>query len=183
MCRHPEFDRPQINRIFWGLILIHFHININRFDLLPDFVGYILFYLALDHLTVNVPEYKVPKALALVLAIFAAANQLMGLAGGIQQRTLLIIWGVLTNLLNAYFDYRLFGCLMDTAEVYQLSLRQEALGKLRIARLVCNLTATVIGLVPNDVLQASVLVVGLVVAIIAIVTVRGLWRDLGELEA
>jgi hypothetical protein len=31
-----------INYIFWGLFFVILDLNINRFDILPDFIGYIL---------------------------------------------------------------------------------------------------------------------------------------------
>lgn len=34
--------RSAINKLFWGFILIFFNITIGSFDLLPDFIGYIL---------------------------------------------------------------------------------------------------------------------------------------------
>lgn len=34
--------KSAINKLFWGFILIFFNINIGRFDLLPNFIGYIV---------------------------------------------------------------------------------------------------------------------------------------------
>lgn len=150
MRKRVELDRIQVNRIFWGLLLIHFHLNIGRFDLLPDCVGYVLFCLAIDGLVVDVPEYHTPKLLAILLAVTEFIAQIFSLCGIVLERNLIVVlWNLSLHLLNTVFDYRLFSCLLDTAEVYCLSLRRESLVTVRTARLVCNLLGAAAALLSN----------------------------------
>ena len=181
MRKCVESDRTQVNRIFWGLILIHFHLNIGRFDLLPDCVGYVLLCLAIDGLAVDVPEYHTPKLLAILLAGTELMAQIFSLCGIVFDRNLIVVlWNLSLHLLNAVFDYRLFGCLLDTAEVYRLSLRRESLTTVRTARLVCNLLGAAAVLLPNVYVQSVIAVIGVALAIWSCAEVHGLSKELED---
>ena len=41
----------RFGQVFWGLLLVILDVTINRFDILPDFIGYILVAVGLGGLT------------------------------------------------------------------------------------------------------------------------------------
>ncbi|ABR50301.1 hypothetical protein Amet_4221 [Alkaliphilus metalliredigens QYMF] len=55
------------SRLFWGLLITFFDIRFNEFNLLPDFVGYIIIFSALGGLTNYHDIFKKARPLAFVL--------------------------------------------------------------------------------------------------------------------
>lgn len=57
------------NKLFWGTLFILLKINIGPFDILPDFVGYLILYAGICELTVQNGYFAKGKRPALVLAV------------------------------------------------------------------------------------------------------------------
>lgn len=60
------------NRLFWGIIITIFHINIGYINIIPDFIGYILIYSGLNILALQHKVYekaKMPAALLVLLTL------------------------------------------------------------------------------------------------------------------
>lgn len=177
MKTYSGWAQKQLLLIFWGLILNHFHLNINGFDLLPDFVGFILFYLAIDGLALNLPEYDKLKTLAAVFGVIELAGLVMGIMG----IRFPIPVSVAIALLFVYFDYQLFTLVIDTAQIHSCTLRGESMGTVRLLRLVCNvLSAVMFLLYEMPILVGVISAASIVVMIWSCVAVYGLRKELGE---
>lgn len=57
------------NRIFWGMIVLIFHINLGPIKILPSFVGYLLIYSGLNILSSQQEIYEKGKIPAIILTI------------------------------------------------------------------------------------------------------------------
>ena len=60
-----------MTHIFIGYILVFFHIKINGFDLLANFVGYFLIYKGTDILSVKSINFKSAKKWAFIMIILS----------------------------------------------------------------------------------------------------------------
>ncbi|MHC1683938.1 MAG: hypothetical protein AB6733_13440 [Clostridiaceae bacterium] len=89
------------NRIFWGMVIFFFHINIGNIPLLPGFVGYMFIYSGLNILSSQHEIYKKGKLPAAILIV-------LNLAGMWQNSN--------TNILNL--------------ETYNLQLAEHLIGSL-----------------------------------------------------
>ncbi|QNO14221.1 hypothetical protein HYG86_05260 [Alkalicella caledoniensis] len=58
-------------KIFWGFILVFFHIRINRIDFLPDVVGFILVVVGLSNLEQFSDKFETAKKVAIPVAILS----------------------------------------------------------------------------------------------------------------
>ena len=58
----------------WGYFLLLFNFEINGFNLLPDFLGYALFFWALEHFAGTGPDWAGLKSLCLFLLIYNLLN-------------------------------------------------------------------------------------------------------------
>ncbi|MCP5559291.1 MAG: hypothetical protein H7A55_16210 [Verrucomicrobiaceae bacterium] len=56
------------SRLFWGFIVVLVDIGVNRFDILPDFIGYWMISTAARDLSSVGPEFRAVRSLAGVLA-------------------------------------------------------------------------------------------------------------------
>lgn len=190
MTKRVEWDRTQVNRVFWGMLLIILHLKVGEVDLLPDFVGYFLYYMAIDGLTVDVPEERSLKWLAALFAVQELADQLMVVAGISLSGTVAVVYSLVSGLLHVWFEYKLFTLLIDTAAHYNCVLRRDSLSRIRAVQVVCGFAVTAMtALTPMaqnvqwllGSLAMLLLAVGLVafaVTVWACVVIRGLWKDM-----
>ena len=63
-------------RIFWGLLFVVLDINLSNIDVIPDFLGYILIYTALNSLEQFHPQFRNAKRFASVMVIVSSAQML-----------------------------------------------------------------------------------------------------------
>ncbi len=70
-----------MTQIFWGYILVLFHFRINGFDLLPNFLGYILVCVGLTKLLGESKSFKKARPLGMIMAIYSAVIAMGDLAG------------------------------------------------------------------------------------------------------
>lgn len=57
-----------LNKIFWGSLLVFLNFHINHFDILPDFLGYIIIFLGLTDLVSYSEHFSKAKSYVLILA-------------------------------------------------------------------------------------------------------------------
>ncbi len=98
---------------FWGLLLVILDININQFDLLPDFVGYVLVGLGAGGLGGVSPQFLTARNLCWLLVPMS----LLGLVVG---GSLGVLLGLVSIALNAIMMWFLLGGIMDVAASFGL---------------------------------------------------------------
>jgi hypothetical protein len=95
--------------IFWGLILVILDFKINRFDLLPDVIGYVLAGIGSAALHSISPKFSLAGSLSWMLAVAS----LIGLvfAGGAA-----IAFGILVTVMNCAMIWYLMGGIIDLTQ-------------------------------------------------------------------
>ena len=58
-----------LNKIFWGSLLVFFNFHINHFDILPNFLGYLVIYIGLTGLMSYSEQFSKAKTYVLILAV------------------------------------------------------------------------------------------------------------------
>lgn len=127
---------PAVKRIAWGYILLYFNINIGSLDLLPGWIGYLLFWSALPVLAEASPSASLLRPFALGLA---AWNGVTWIFGNLWCPELL---NVILGIVALYFHFQLLTELASLARVF--SCPQER--KLLNLRTVNTLLQTVLTL-------------------------------------
>ncbi|WP_058486460.1 hypothetical protein [Defluviitalea phaphyphila] len=92
-----------MTHIFWGYILIFFHIKINGFDLLPNFLGYIFIFIGLSKL--EGMHFKKAKPFAVFMAINSLLFTIGGLIGALFEGELFAIYNLFTLGIWIYMSY------------------------------------------------------------------------------
>ena len=112
----------RFGQVFWGLLLVILDISLNRFDVLPDFLGYGLVAVGAGGLIGLSPQFATARTCAWVLVAIAIAELLVhpGLMAGI---------AVVHLVLNCVMMWSLLGGIMDYAAAKN---RQILLSTLRI---------------------------------------------------
>jgi hypothetical protein len=98
-------------RLFWGMLLIIFNINIGFINILPDFAGYILIYSGLNILSSQNQTYQKAKIPAVILMILTLKNLIYDpnsniLSGQIYDLGLIaMIIGTIVDVIKIYLIY------------------------------------------------------------------------------
>ena len=142
--------------IAWGYVLIHLHFRLGPVDLLPDWLGYILFYSAINMIKEKEPSAKSLQPLTIVLGIWDVA---LIFFQEIQA------FGIIITVLSLYFHYQFLTNIANIAGKY-MCLEQDKILKLRIVRTIL-VTVFAVPIPWNDmaIFTYALIVANMVVAI------------------
>ena len=152
--------------------LVNFNLTLNggTVNVMPDFVGWILFFLAFDKLGTYISDKKYMKWVSLVLAVFAAALWILGMA---KPELNVDVFNTLAAVVGAIYMYILFGVLENIARDYKSS-RAETIRMLKILNLVLYVAFMVLALayyfVKEDALAVITAFIGITMLVAAIFT-------------
>ncbi|MBQ8358520.1 MAG: hypothetical protein IJX37_01210 [Oscillospiraceae bacterium] len=107
-----------ISRATWGYFFIYFNFNINTVSILPTFVGYFLFFAAINDLQDEEPELSLLRTLGVILALWHGAQWVVSWVGV----DLDGVWhfvDVTISLVNLYFHFQLLTNLASIAAKHQ----------------------------------------------------------------
>lgn len=142
--------------IAWGYILIHLHFRLGPVDLLPDWLGYILFYFAINTIKEKEPSAKLLQPLTVILGIWDVALIF------IQE---IQAFGIIITVLSLYFHFQFLTNIASIAGKY-MCLEKDKILQLRVARTIL-VTVFAVPIPWNDmaILTYVLIVANIVVAI------------------
>lgn len=163
-------------RIAWAYVFIYLDIWAGSWNLLPDFVGFLLMLKALDKLGKETPSLLLLKRLAYFLAGWEFLVWVLALFGGNPEG---LAWMLFAEVLGLYFHFQLWTDLAEIADRNQCSQGD----RLRSLRTVITVMMTVFAM-PLDwekmeiwaVLGAFVMAAA---AVWIVVVLFGMKRELG----
>ena len=88
--------------IAWGFLLITFHITINQLDLLPDWLGYLLLFMAVKEMGSTLNDLKNLEISILIFLVYESLNWIFTLFGSPLNIPIITL---LLNVLSIYIDY------------------------------------------------------------------------------
>jgi len=100
-----------IGRVAWGYVLIHCHIHIGAWDILPDWLGYVMITTALPALAEEEPTLKLLKSLGWIMAGWTFVQWAVKIADADPKLHLI---SLLISIINMYFHFQL---LTDIANI------------------------------------------------------------------
>jgi len=150
----------------------HYSINI-----MPDFIGWILFFLAYGKLGRYVRDKVYLKWIPFVMIILTAV---LWIVGFMSPASTVIVLQAVSSILGALYMFLLFGSLEEIADHYGSS-KGSLLTFLKYANLAVSCLILVLSLINVDIsVYAVVGALGLVLAIITAVILFGLRNDVPE---
>lgn len=110
------------NKIFWGFIFITFHINLGSIQVLPNFIGYLIIYFALEKISeeYDMKVFKESAKYCSVLIVMSFLSLLMGFASNIElinNTVFNIIWMNIFNIVELIMIYKL---LCGSSEILKI---------------------------------------------------------------
>ena len=165
--------------------LVNFNLTLNgsSLNVMPDFVGWILFYFAFDRLGTYISDKKYLKWISLILALLTAALWIFELA---KPELNVDIFNTATTAAAAFYMFILFGVLENIAKDYNSS-RTDTIRMLKILNLGLYIAFIVFALVyyftrenTFAVITAFIGIVMLVAAIFTAFVLFGLRKEVKE---
>ncbi len=104
--------------VAWGYFFLYFNFNLFVLNVLPDFVGYILFLSAITLLKDEERELSLLYTLGVIMALWTGAEWLVGLVG-LKLDGLWQFVDITIAVINLYFHFQLLTNLASVAEKHQ----------------------------------------------------------------
>ena len=106
-----------LDRAAWGYFFLYFNITIGTVNLLPPFVGYLLFLSALKLMVHEQRELRLLKPLAILLALWHGVDWTLSLAGGNLYGLQFV--DLIRDVVNLYFHFQFLTDIASIACRYQ----------------------------------------------------------------
>ena len=107
-----------LGRVAWGYFFLYFNFNLFTLNLLPDFVGYILFLSAITLLKDEERELSLLYTLGVIMTLWTGVDWLVGLVG-LKLDGLWQFVDITIAVINLYFHFQLLTNLASVAEKHQ----------------------------------------------------------------
>ena len=107
-----------ISRAAWGYVFLYFHIKLETVDIMPSFVGFLLFLSAISCMQSCQRELKLLRPLAVLLAVWTGLTWGFRCMGGTLEGRFLWM-DLLADLAQLYFHFQFLTNLASLAEKYQ----------------------------------------------------------------
>lgn len=116
-----EYDQKLytgVSRAAWGYFFLYFSVNIGTLNILPSFVGYLLFLSAIGLLEEEVRNLSLLRPLGILLAVWHGVDWLLTMVGGDLDGVSLFL-DLISSLVNLYFHFQLLTDLAAIAARHQ----------------------------------------------------------------
>lgn len=147
-------------------ILVNFNLTLNgkTLNVMPNFIGWILMYLAHDKLSDYTSDKGYLKPLALIMAILSGA---LWIAPVVLPDVKITILNTISNILSAIYMFVLFGCLENVARDY-FPAKKDTIKYLRYINVGVTIVMTLIGLL-YDYFSISIETLAIIVLIMSLI--------------
>ena len=107
-----------IDKAAWGYLFIYFNINLGTVNILPTFVGYLLFHSAIKYLSDEERELDLLNTLVGILTLWHIVSW-FGDMISLDPGELIPIADIIISVINIYFHFQLLTNLASIAAKYQ----------------------------------------------------------------
>ena len=153
--------RTHFAQLFWGLLLVILDFSINKFDLLPDGIGYLVVATGCNGLSTLSPRFSTARNFCFVLAI-------LWLIGFLIHGDIAIVYRLVTTLVNCAFIWQLLGGLAEFAlDRKRPDLARRAHNR-RLAYVVIMIASSLFAIMMNGSRDGGLLIVVLVVSMLVL---------------
>lgn len=138
--------------IFIGYILVFFHLKINGFDLLMDFVGFFMIYAGLKQIANEAHGFEKAMPWAMGLGIVNLFGNVISFTGfAYELHYALVALNLLTVFAAVYLLYLIGEGVFELERNIDVILGAEKLRQVWIVQAVTNIGASILSLIPTDV--------------------------------
>lgn len=107
-----------ITQAAFGYLFIFININLGTVNIIPDFVGYILFLSAISRLKEFIAELALLRTLGIIMTAWHFADWIFTIIGW-QGNNIVQIIGIIITIINLYFHFQLLTDFSTMAKMYQ----------------------------------------------------------------
>ena len=136
-------------KLFIGYIFVFFHIQINGFDLLSNFIGYALIYFGLCEFS-DIVNFQKAKPWTIGMAIATCIGNLTGLFA--YNNVLLIVLNLITVFVSIYIIYLIDTGILEIEQNINTELNSEKLFVVWKFQAILTIGSSVLSLVQNEII-------------------------------
>lgn len=138
-----------ISHAAWGYFFLTFDFNLNNVSILPQFMGYILFFLAIKELAGERRDLLLLRPLCILLAAFKVADWLANWTGRDLDGQILFL-DLLIGAAGLYFQFQFLTDMAALAEAYRPAEDNNLAARLRRRRTAYIVLVTVVSLISTQ---------------------------------
>jgi hypothetical protein len=153
-----------IGYVFWGLLLVILDVTLNQFDVLPDFIGYILVAIGAGRLVATSSRFGVARDLSWALMAISIVS--LFVRGDLA--TIIYFIGLVANCTMMWF---LLGGFAGIAAAHHRQDLAEKAAQRRVIYVVLMVVAAFVNLVGHEIRDFAALAVVVVVVAMLVLTV------------
>lgn len=113
-----------MGKLFLGMIFIFINININNFDILPNFIGFFILASGVNELADQSEKFVMIKPYVLGLAIYGLIMAFFIFYG---ENIVSVILGIVYTVISIYSTYTIITAIMDMENKLNVNLETEKL--------------------------------------------------------
>lgn len=162
-----------MGKVFAGLILLFFDVNLGPVNILPDFVGFFLIHLGMKEVE-ECPCWQECQVTIAAIVLDFISWGLLAVAGQSDTGAVGIVLGVINLALQLAVTYRVMKGICEMEETSGICLNAEKLSKWWKLTLVCSIAAYI--LLWTVVFALAATVVNVVAAICYLVAYYRAWK-------
>lgn len=165
--KSSEFCKA-LKKIGWSYVFIHIHFKLGSFDLLCDWIGYLLILSALKILAEEEPSAKLLHPFAAALATVSGIESFASLFGA--SVDILNIVTILTTVISVYLQFQLLTNIADMAKRRNYPNTKRIIG---LRTVVCVLHVAAMSILYLDFLQSEWVMI--VVPLVYLFLIAWIW--------
>lgn len=180
------------NRIFWGYLLVLLDLRIQTLDIIPDFIGFMMIFVALGTLAAQHEDYGQARPFALILIFFSLVELFQLPQTNLlqtplsAQNTVLLMIGQVAAIVQLFMVYRICRAVAALAAVQGLP---DLEGKAKARwRFFFGITAVILAATPFmlnltdewKILFLVLVILGFAANLLIMLLVRGAGRQIGD---
>ena len=170
-----------IKSIVWGYLLLHLGFNLGALDLLPDWLGYLLFLSVIPVLAMEDESTRLLRPFGILLALWEGLRWVAALIGiSLEEYTVGIIVALIVVVISLYFHFQLLTNLANIAEKYNCPEQRRILNLRTVKTLLGTLFAFPLPWQNYTLLAIPLLILNAIVAILICSVLGSLRRSLME---
>ncbi len=138
--------------IFIGYILVFFHLKINGFDLLMDFVGFFMIYAGLKQIANEAHSFEKAMPWAMGMGIASLFGNVISFTEfAYELHYVLVALNLLTAFAAVYLLYLIGDGVFELERNFDIILGAEKLRQVWIVQAVTNIGASILSVIPTEV--------------------------------
>ena len=158
-------------KIFIGYLLVFFHIRLNGFDILPDFIGYLLIYLGATTLYFKSDSLAKSRPISIIMTVFSFLTVVGSIIGINYNSAVFVALNFVSVILVLYLTYLVVKGIQEIEKYDNIYLLGDKTEKVFKVQVFVNIISEILT-IPVSLFQSEAVAIILSLFLIAVMVVN-----------